>query len=168
MATVTLKGNPINTIGTLPATGSEAPSFSLTKKDLSTSNFSDYKGKKVVLNIFPSVDTGTCAQSVRQFNKQASELENTKILCISKDLPFAQNRFCGAEGIENVEMLSDFRDGNFGKAFGVEFIDGPLKSLHSRSVVVLDESGKVIYTEQVAETVDEPNYKAALEALIDA
>ncbi|MCM4170822.1 thiol peroxidase [Arenibacter sp. TNZ] len=168
MATVTLKGNPINTIGTLPATGTEAPSFSLTNKDLSTSTFSQYKGKKIVLNIFPSVDTGTCAQSVRHFNEKAAELENTKVLCVSKDLPFAQNRFCGAEGIENVEMLSDFRDGNFGKAYGVEFIDGPLKSLHSRSVVVLDEIGKVIYTEQVAETVDEPNYEAALEALIDA
>ncbi|MBC8768101.1 thiol peroxidase [Arenibacter sp. BSSL-BM3] len=168
MATVTLKGNPINTIGTLPSKGSEAPSFSLTKKDLSTSTFSDYKGKKIVLNIFPSVDTGTCAQSVRQFNEKAAELVNTKVLCISKDLPFAQNRFCGAEGLDNVEMLSDFRDGNFGKAFGVEFIDGPLKSLHSRSVVVVDEEGKVIYTEQVAETVDEPNYDAALEVLMDA
>lgn len=168
MATVTLKGNPINTIGTLPAIGTAAPSFSLTSTDLSPNTFSEYKGKKIVLNIFPSIDTGTCAQSVRQFNKKAAELENTKVLCISKDLPFAQNRFCGAEGIENVEMLSDFRDGNFGKAYGVEFIDGPLKSLHSRSVVVLDEEGKVLYTEQVAETVDEPNYSVALEALMDA
>jgi thiol peroxidase len=168
MATVTLKGNPLNTIGTLPKSGSRAPGFSLTKGDLSNSNLEDYKGTKVVLNIFPSVDTGTCAQSVRQFNKEAAKLENTKILCISKDLPFAQARFCGAEGIENVEMLSDFRDGNFGKAYGLEFVDGPLKSLHSRAVVVLDGEAKVIYTEQVAETVDEPNYKAALEALMDA
>ena len=168
MATVTLKGNPINTIGTLPAAGTKAPGFSLTKGDLSNASLEDYKGEKVVLNIFPSIDTGTCAQSVRQFNKEAAELENTKVLCISKDLPFAQARFCGAEGIENVEMLSDFRDGNFGKAYGLEFVDGPLKPLHSRAVVVLNEEGKVIYTEQVAETVDEPNYKGALEALMDA
>lgn len=168
MATVTLKGNPINTIGALPEPGSKAPGFLLTKGDLSNIHLDDYKGAKVVLNIFPSVDTGTCAQSVRQFNKEAAELENTKVLCVSKDLPFAQARFCGAEGIANVEMLSDFRDGNFGKAFGLEFVDGPLKSLHSRAVVVLDEEGKVIYTEQVGETVDEPNYKAALEVLMDA
>lgn len=168
MATVTLKGNPINTIGALPEPGSKAPGFSLTKGDLSNIHLDDYKGAKVVLNIFPSVDTGTCAQSVRQFNKEAAELKNTKVLCVSKDLPFAQVRFCGAEGIANVEMLSDFRDGNFGKAFGLEFVDGPLKSLHSRAVVVLDEEGKVIYTEQVGETVDEPNYKAALEVLMDA
>ncbi|WP_150451626.1 thiol peroxidase [Arenibacter lacus] len=168
MATVTLKGNPINTIGTLPATGSNAPAFTLTKGDLSSATLSDYKGKKVVLNIFPSIDTGTCAQSVRHFNKEAAELENTVVLCISKDLPFAQGRFCGAEGIENVEMLSDFKDGNFGEAYKVAFTDGPLAPLLSRSVVVLDEEGKVLYTEQVAETVDEPNYKAALEALLNA
>ncbi|MCM4166464.1 Thiol peroxidase [Arenibacter antarcticus] len=168
MATVTLKGNPINTIGTLPSTGSEAPSFSLTKGDLSSANLSDYKGKKIVLNIFPSIDTGTCAQSVRQFNKEAAELDNTVVLCISKDLPFAQARFCGAEGITNVEMLSDFKDGNFGKAYNVQFVDGPLAPLLSRSVVVLNESGKVIYTEQVQETIEEPNYKAALEALMNA
>ena len=168
MATVTLKGNPLNTLGTLPKAGSNAPGFSLTKGDLSNIHLDDYKGAKVVLNIFPSVDTGTCAQSVRQFNKEAAELKNTKVLCVSKDLPFAQARFCGAEGIKNVEMLSDFRDGNFGKAFGLEFVDGPLKSLHSRAVIVLDEEGKVVYTEQVAETVDEPNYKAALEVLMNA
>lgn len=168
MATVTLKGNAINTIGTLPQAGGKAPGFSLTKGDLSIVNLEDYKGEKIILNIFPSVDTGTCAQSVREFNKKAAELGNTKVLCVSKDLPFAQGRFCGAEGIEKVEMLSDFRDGNFGKAYGVEFIDGPLQSLHARSVVVLDQEGKVTYTEQVAETVDEPNYEAALEALLDA
>ena len=121
-----------------------------------------------MLNIFPSIDTGTCAQSVRQFNEEAAELENTIVLCISKDLPFAQARFCGAEGIENVETLSDYRDGNFGKSYKVEFTDGPLKGLLSRSVVVIDEQGTVLYTEQVSETVDEPNYKAALEALMDA
>lgn len=168
MATVTLKGNAINTLGSLPAVGSMAPEFTLTKGDLSDARLSDYKGNKVVLNIFPSIDTGTCAQSVRQFNQEAAELSNTKVLCISKDLPFAQARFCGAEGIDNVEMLSDFRDGNFGKAYSLEFTDGPLLPLLSRAVVVLDTDGKVVYTEQVPEIVDEPNYKAALEALMDA
>ncbi|MCR9226599.1 MAG: thiol peroxidase [Flavobacteriaceae bacterium] len=168
MATVTLKGNEIHTLGNLPENGSQAPSFTLVKTDLSTTSLSDYKGKKVVLNIFPSIDTGTCAQSVRQFNQEAAELDNTKILCISKDLPFAQARFCGAEGIDKVETLSDFRDGNFGKTYHVEFTDGPLQGLLSRSVVVINENGEVIYSEQVSETVDEPNYKAALEALMDA
>ncbi|MBC6998460.1 thiol peroxidase [Cytophaga sp. FL35] len=168
MATVTLKGNEIHTLGNLPENGSTAPAFSLVKNDLSTASLSDYAGKRVVLNIFPSVDTGTCAQSVRQFNEEAAELENTVVLCISKDLPFAQARFCGAEGIDNVEMLSDFRDGSFGEAYKLSFTDGPLQALLSRSVVVLDENGKVIYSEQVPETVDEPNYKAALEALADA
>ncbi|MCA0959465.1 thiol peroxidase [Allomuricauda sp. XS_ASV26] len=168
MATVTLKGNEIHTLGNLPEIGAQAPNFTLVKNDLSTVDLSNYKGQKVVLNIFPSIDTGTCAQSVRQFNQEAAELENTKILCISKDLPFAQARFCGAEGIDKVETLSDFRDGNFGKSYNVEFTDGPLQGLHSRSVVVVNENGEVIYSEQVAETVDEPNYKAALEALMDA
>lgn len=168
MAIVTLKGNKLNTIGNLPKTGASAPDFTLTKSDLSTASLSNYKGKKVVLNIFPSIDTGTCAQSVRQFNQEAAELDNTIVLCVSKDLPFAQARFCGAEGIKNVEMLSDFKDGNFGNSYGLAFADGPLAPLHSRSVVVLNEEGKVIYTEQVSETVDEPNYKAALEALLDA
>tara|TARA_R110002051_G_scaffold82788_2_gene147243 strand:+ start:449 stop:955 length:507 start_codon:yes stop_codon:yes gene_type:complete len=168
MTTVTLKGNQIHTIGSLPKIGTSAPNFILTKSDLSTATLENYKGKKVVLNIFPSVDTGTCAQSVRQFNTEAAELENTVVLCISKDLPFAQARFCGAEGIASVEMLSDFKDGNFGNSYGLTFSDGPLEALLSRSVVVLDEEGKVLYTEQVAETVEEPNYKAALEALLDA
>ncbi len=167
MASVTLKGNTINTLGTLPSIGSKAPEFQLTKNDLSTVKLSDYQGSRVVLNIFPSVDTGTCAQSVRQFNQEAAELDNTIVLCVSKDLPFAQVRFCGAEGIDNVEMLSDFRDGNFGKAYNLEFTDGPLAPLHSRAVVVIDENGKVIHTEQVPEIVDEPNYKAALEALMN-
>lgn len=168
MATVTLKGNEIHTIGNLPSVGSTALEFSLTKMDLSNASLQDYKGKKVVLNIFPSIDTGTCAQSVRQFNTEAAELENTVVLCISKDLPFAQARFCGAEGIDKVEMLSDFKNGNFGKDYQVEFTDGPLQSLLSRSIVVLNENGTVIHTEQVSETVEEPNYKAALEALMDA
>lgn len=165
MATITLHGNTTHTLGSLPENGSDAKDFSLTKGDLSATSLSDYAGKKVVMNIFPSIDTGTCAQSVRQFNKDASGLDNTVVLCISKDLPFAQGRFCGAEGIENVEMLSDFRDGNFGKTYEVEFTDGPLQSLHSRAIVVLNENGKVIHTEQVPEIVDEPNYNAALEAL---
>lgn len=167
MASITLKGSPIQTIGSLPAKGEKAPDFKLTKNDLSSVQLSDYKGSRLVLNIFPSIDTGTCAQSVRQFNKEATEVDNTMVLCVSKDLPFAQARFCGAEGLENVEMLSDFKDGNFGKAYHVDFSDGPLAPLHSRAVVVLDENGKVLYTEQVAEIVDEPNYKAALEALMN-
>lgn len=168
MASLTLHGNAINSIGSLPATGSAAPEFNLTKGDLSAATLADYKGKNVVLNIFPSVDTGTCAQSVRQFNKDVAGLDNTVVLCISKDLPFAQGRFCGAEGIENVEMLSDFRDGNFGKTYQVAFSDGPLAPLHSRAVVVINAEGNVIHTEQVGEIVDEPNYKAALEALANA
>jgi thiol peroxidase len=165
MAKVTLQGNPINTNGNLPHIDSTAPNFSLTTNDLSTIQLSDYRGSKVVLNVFPSIDTGTCAQSVRQFNKEASELENTKVLCISKALPFAQARFCGAEGLNNVINLSDYKTGEFGKDYGLTFIDGPLETLHSRCVIVIDEDGIIKYTEQVAEIVDEPNYKSALEAL---
>ena len=168
MATVTLKGNELHTLGNLPSTGSKAPDFQLTKNDLSLATLADFKGKKLVLNIFPSVDTGTCAQSVREFNKKAAGLGDTVVLCISKDLPFAQARFCGAEGIENVVMLSDFRDGNFGKAYQVAFTNGPLQPLLSRSVVVIGEDGTVAYAQQVAETVDEPDYSAALEALRNA
>lgn len=168
MATVTLKGNKIETSGTLPKKDNKAPDFSLTNTDLATKTLSDYKGKNLILNIFPSIDTGTCAASVRQFNEEANELENTKVLCISRDLPFALSRFCAAEGLDNVESLSDFKDRSFGKNYGVEFTTGPLEALLSRSVVVINESGNVIYTEQVQETVDEPNYKAALEALMDA
>lgn len=165
MATVTLKGNDIKTSGTLPKVGAKAPDFTLTATDLSSKTLSDFAGSKLVLNVFPSVDTGTCAQSVREFNREASELENTKVLCISHDLPFALARFCGAEGLENVVSLSDYKHGSFGKAYGLDFTTGPLETLHSRCVIVLDEKGTVIYTEQVGEIVDEPNYKAALEAL---
>ena len=164
MATVSLKGNLINTKGSLPEVGSQAPNFELTKDDLSDVSLDNYKGSRVIMNIFHSIDTGTCAQSVRQFNEEASELENVKILCISKDLPFAMARFCGAEGIENVETLSDFR-GNFGDNYNLTYIDGPIKGLLARSIVVLDENGKILHTEQVHEVVEEPNYKAALEAL---
>ncbi|MEP5338328.1 MAG: thiol peroxidase [Algibacter sp.] len=165
MATVTLKGNALSTSGELPTIGSKAPDFSLTAIDLSIKTLNDFKGNKLVLNIFPSVDTGTCAQSVRQFNKELSSLENTKVLCISRDLPFAQARFCGAEGLSDVINLSDYKDASFGKAYGVNFIGGPLDALLSRSIVVIDENGDVTYTEQVSETVDEPNYEAALNAL---
>ena len=167
MATVTLKGGAIHTSGNLPAKGTKAPEFALTANDLSIKKLSDFAGSKLVLNIFPSVDTGTCATSVREFNREASELDNTKVLCVSRDLPFANARFCGAEGLNNVVSLSDFKTGDFGKAYGLDFIDGPLEGLHSRSVVVLDEKGTVLYTEQVAETTEEPNYKAALEALLN-
>lgn len=165
MATVTLKGNEIHTLGSLPTVGNNVPSFSLVKNDLSVISNADFAGKKVVYNIFPSIDTGTCAASTRRFNEEAASLENTVVVCVSRDLPFAQSRFCGAEGIENVVMASDYRTGDFGKDFGVIFTDGPLNALLSRSVVVADETGKVIYTEQVAETVDEPNYDNALASL---
>jgi thiol peroxidase len=165
MANITLKGNPITTTGNLPEIGSNAPDFSMTATDLSKKHLADYKGSKLVLNIFPSIDTGTCAASVRAFNKSAASLSNTKVLCISRDLPFAQARFCGAEGIENVEMLSDFADGSFGKTYQLEILDGPLAKLHSRAVIVLDENGAVKYSEQVAEIVDEPNYESALNVL---
>lgn len=168
MATVSLNGNPINTKGGLPEIGSQAPNFELAKDDLSDVTLDNYKGSRVIMNVFHSIDTGTCAQSVRQFNEEASELENVKILCISKDLPFAMARFCGAEGIKNVETLSDFRDGNFGDNYNLTYIDGPIKGLLARSILVLDENGKILYTEQVHEVVEEPNYKAALEALMDA
>lgn len=165
MTEITLKGNPIHTLGTLPEKGSIAPDFTLIKTDLSEAKLSDYKGQKVVLNIFPSLDTPTCAASVRHFNAAASSLENTVVLCISKDLPFAQARFCGAEGLDKVITLSDFRDGSFGKAYQVEIVDGPLAVLESRAVVILDEEGRVIYTQQVPEIVDEPDYDSALAAL---
>ena len=165
MAEITLKGNPVHTLGTLPAKGTKAPEFTLIKNDLSEAKLSDYKGKNVVLNIFPSLDTPTCAASVRHFNAEVSNLDNTVVLCISKDLPFAQARFCGAEGLDNVETLSDFRDGNFGKSYQVEITDSPLAALESRAVVILDEEGTVIYTQQVPEIVDEPDYEAALAVL---
>jgi thiol peroxidase len=165
MATVTLKGNQINTSGILPEVGSKAPNFELVKTDLSTVSLNDFKGKKIVLNIFPSIDTGTCAQSVRQFNKELNEIDDVSVLCISRDLPFAQARFCGAEGLENVINLSDFKHNSFGKTYGLDFIDGPLQGLHSRAIIVIDTKGIITHTEQVQEIVDEPNYKAAFKAL---
>ncbi|WP_264520966.1 thiol peroxidase [Flavobacterium sp. N1994] len=165
MATITLGGNPIHTSGELPKIGSKAPDFELVKTDLSKARLSDFAGSKVILNIYPSVDTGTCATSTRTFNAKASEMENTKVVCIARDLPFAFKRFCGAEGLDNVICLSDFNTGNFGKNYGLEMTDGPLAGLHSRVVIVLDENGVIQYTEQVPEIADEPNYGAALAAL---
>ena len=165
MALITLGGNPINTNGTLPNIGVYAPDFKLVKTDLSIASLADFKGSRLVLNIFPSIDTGTCATSVRTFNSKASSLENTKVLCISRDLPFAQKRFCGAEGLENVINLSDFVSGSFGKDYGLEISEGVLSGLHSRVVIVLDETGTVKYAEQVGEIANEPNYEAALAAL---
>lgn len=165
MATIKLKGNEISTNGELPKVGAAAPDFKLTKTDLSEAALSDYKGKKVILNIFPSIDTGTCATSVRKFNEKASSLENTVVLCISNDLPFAHSRFCGAEGIESVETLSGFRNSDFATNYGIKITTGPLAGLIARSVVVIDEEGMVRYTELVEETVDEPNYDGALGSL---
>lgn len=163
MATVTLKGNPIETVGELPKVGDKAPAFDLVKDDLSAVKLGELKGR-VVLNIFPSIDTGTCAMSVRQFNQKATALDNTTVVCVSKDLPFALGRFCGAEGIENVLVGSAFRS-SFGEDYGVTFKTGPLTGLLSRAVVVIDENGQVVYTQQVPETADEPDYDAALNAL---
>lgn len=165
MAHITLGGNPIQTIGELPAVGTKAPNFTLVKEDLSTITLDDLKGKKVILNIFPSIDTGVCATSVRTFNQKASEINNTTVLCVSKDLPFAQKRFCGAEGLEQVVNASDFRNGDFGKDYGLTILDSVLQGLHSRVVIVLDENGVVKYTEQVPEIAQEPNYEACLAAL---
>ena len=165
MASITLGGNPIHTSGELPKVGTKLADFKLVKSDLSVATLNEFAGKKLVLNIFPSIDTGVCATSVRKFNESASTLENTTVLCISRDLPFAQNRFCGAEGLENVVNLSDFKEGSFGKTNGLEIVDGPLAGLHSRSVIVVDEKGTVIYTEQVDDIKNEPNYEAALAVL---
>lgn len=165
MTKITLKGNPIKTIGELPKIGKKAPGFKLVKNDLSITKLKDFKGSKLLLNITPSLDTGVCAASLRKFNEAAAEVENVTIINISRDLPFAQARFCGAEGIDKAITLSDFNTGKFGKKYGVTIKTGPLEGLHSRAVVVIDEKGKVVYTEQVPEITQEPNYEAALEAL---
>jgi len=165
MAIVALKGNPVHTVGTLPEIGSQAPDFKLVKADLSETQLSDYDGKRLVLNIFPSLDTSTCANSVRQFNARAAGLKNTVVLCISMDLPFAHKRFCVAEGLNDVVTASVFRFPGFGKNYGVTILDGPLTGLLSRSVVILDEKKKVIYTQQVPEISTEPDYEKAIAAL---
>lgn len=165
MSTVTLGGNSINVNGTFPSVGSTAPAFSLVAKDLSDLSLASLAGKRKVLNIFPSVDTPTCAASVRRFNEAAAKLENTVVLCISADLPFAQSRFCGAEGLENVINLSTMRGRQFLNDYGVEVASGPLTGIAARAVVVLDANDQVIHSELVAEIKDEPNYDAALAAL---
>lgn len=164
MADITFKDSPVTTIGELPAVDAKAPAFELVGTDLSPVSLADFAGKKVVLNIFPSLDTGVCAQSVRTFNEKAAGLEGTVVLNVSMDLPFAQARFCGAEGIENAITASGFRS-SFGSDYGVTFTSGPLEGLFSRSVVIIDGEGTVVYTQQVAETTDEPDYDAALAAL---
>lgn len=165
MANITLKGNPIHTVGNLPEVGSQAPDFKLTKTDLSDVTLADFKGKRIILNISPSLDTSICATSVRKFNEEVIKLDNTVVLYASLDLPFAHNRFCTAEGIENVVSLSELHDRSFGESYGVRIIDGPMAGLFSRAVVIIDETGKVIYTEQVPEIVQDPNYEAAIESL---
>lgn len=166
MGHIKLGGNDIETIGTLPKVGDTAPDFDLTAEDLSSKKLSDYKGSRVVMNIFPSIDTNVCATSVRKFNEKATGLSNTKVLYISKDLPFAQKRFVSDEEINNVTNLSDFRNGNFGKNYGVEMTSGALQGLHSRAVLVLDENGKVIHSQQVPDIGEEPDYLSALKPLL--
>ncbi len=164
MAKTLLGGTPISTSGELPKVGTPAPDFLMTNKDLADVALTSFKGKKVVLNIFPSIDTSVCAMSVRKFNQEAANLGETVVLCLSADLPFALSRFCGAEGLSSVITGSVFRS-DFGEKYGVRFVDGPLKGLMARSVVVLDREGRVTYTELVPETKQEPNYAAALEAV---
>src|SRR5512136_257962 len=165
MAQITFKGNPFHTAGSLPKVGDAAPDFKVTKADLSDASVKDFKGKRVVLNIFPSIDTPVCAASVRRFNQEAANLKNTVVLCVSKDLPFAQKRFCAAEGLENVLTASEFKDNSFSDAYKVKIVDGPLAGLFSRAIVVVDANGKVSYTEQVPEIAQEPDYAKALAAL---
>jgi thiol peroxidase len=165
MSQVTLKGNPVRVDGALPQAGSQAPAFRLVAGDLSDKTLADFAGKRKVLNIFPSVDTPTCATSVRKFNAEAGKLANTVVLCISADLPFAQKRFCASEGLDNVVNLSALRGREFLKDYGVAIADGPLAGLAARAVVVLDENDKVLHSELVAEIAEEPNYEAALQAL---
>jgi len=162
--TVLMGGNPVKTYSKLPEVGSVAPNFSLADMEMKDQNLDAYKGKFVILNIFPSVDTGVCSASVRKFNENAAKLPNAVVLCISKDLPFAQKRFCGAEGIKNVVMLSDYRS-DFGKTYGVKIMDSKMKGLLSRAVVVINPDGKIVYEEQVADISQEPNYDAAMNAV---
>ena len=166
MAKITLGGNDTNTIGNLPAVGSEAPDFLLVSKDMSEKTLASYHGQQVILNIYPSIDTGVCAASTKKCNEEADKLANTRIVCVSRDLPFALNRYCEAEGIKNLDNLTNFRDGgDFGNNYGVEITDGAFKGLNARAVVIIDEEGKVKYTELVPEVGQEPNYEAALSAL---
>lgn len=164
MASITLHGDAVKTVGTLPSQGSEIKDFKLVNTDLKEVSLDDFSGKRKIFNVFPSIDTGVCATAARKFNEEASKLNNTVILNVSKDLPFALKRFCAAEGLDNVETLSDFRS-NFGEDYGVQISDSPMQGLLSRAVIVTDENNRVIYTEQVAEIAEEPNYDSALAAL---
>ena len=164
MATIKLGGNPVHTVGELPKKGDKAPDFKLTRGDLKDVSLADYAGKKKILNILPSLDTGVCATSTRRFNQEAAKLGNTVILTISNDLPFAQKRFCEAEGIKEVVPLSELRTRDFGEAYGVRIVDGPMAGLMSRAVLVLDENDIVVHAEQVPEIAQEPDYASALAA----
>jgi thioredoxin-dependent peroxiredoxin len=166
MAQITFKGNVVHTAGSLPKVGSQAPDFKLAKTDLSGVTLGEFKGRKVVLNVFPSLDTAVCAASVRRFNAEANKLENTVILCISRDLPFAQARFCAAEGLKNVITASEYKDSKFSDGYGVKMIDGPLEGLLSRAIVIVDPQSNVTYVEQVPEIAQEPDYEKALKALM--
>ena len=165
MATVTFLNNPVHPAGELPQRGTPAPKFELVKGDLSTLTDEEVRGKRVLLNIFPSLDTNVCATSVRKFNQKAAQMKNTLVLAVSKDLPFAQSRFCATEGIDNVVAVSAFRSTKSGKEYGVELIDGPLAGLLCRAVIIIDESGKILYEQLVPEITHEPDYEAAIEAL---
>ena len=166
MSLITFKKKPVTTYGNLPEVGERAPYFELTKSDLSTASLRDFKGKRVIMNIFPSIDTSVCATSVRNFNEKATGLKNTIVLCISRDLPFAQKRFVDDENLDRVVNLSDYKNRNFGKDYGLEIIDGPLEYLLSRVVIVLNEAGDILYTEQVQDISYEPNYLEALKSLL--
>ena len=165
MAQITVKGEPVNTTGELPKNGEDAPDFTLTKTDLSDISLKDFTGKKIVLNIFPSIDTPVCAISVRRFNEEISKYENADVICASMDLPFAHARFCSAEGLEKVISASEMRNREFGDRYGVRMVDGPLAGLLARAVVVINEKGKVIYSQMVQEIADEPDYEKALNML---
>jgi len=166
MASITFKGQPIHTCGELPKVGEEAPDFTLVKSDLSEAKLSDFRGKYVVLNIFPSLDTGVCAASVRRFNKEAAGMKNAVVLCISADLPFAASRFCSTEGIENVITLSTFRNSSFGEQYGLTIVDGPMKGLLARAVIVVNPEGKIVYKELVPEIAQEPDYNSAINSIV--
>ncbi len=164
MAQIALHGNAVHTVGNLPEIGSSVKNFDLINVDLKSKTNTDFSGKRMIFNIFPSIDTGICAASARKFNEEASGLNNTVVINVSRDLPFALSRFCAAEGLDNVETLSDFR-GTFGEDYGVTMSDSPMQGLLSRAVIIADENGKVLYTEQVPEIAQEPNYDNALNAL---
>ncbi len=165
MAKLKLQGNQISTNGNLPRIGQKAKDFRLTDSKLQDLSLKDFAGKRILLNIYPSIDTGVCAMSVRKFNAEAAKLKNTVVLGVSRDLPFALGRFCGAEGIDKVHTLSELRNRDFGQSYGLEIIDGPMAGLLARAVVIIDENGKVIYRELVDDIVHEPDYKAAIQAL---